>query len=955
MTTGSETSDLNGSKRLDLPCLSLAGTKVFAPTADQRFLAGSAEFLRTHFPVQLQYRGAGISSTLTEQDLLHRLLMPGPAVVGNRVFVLYGAAGSGKSELLRWLQTQIGLQDATRAAVTERISRTELDVLHIIQRFYHMCNTRSFQSVTLKRWEECRQKPRTLAKILVLTALEQLLHSDDQINALYYQLIDVVQTNLERCFTAMSQPEEDIGQFIELFSREDLVEHLRNSAIPVPIEYEALRHCMLRTFRDHLLEGVDLPYTLKQIAQHIQQEQQQRPILLIDDLVQSINLFASDLLDYFITLEEGCWDVVVGITPNSLEATRRGKELLDRIAFLDTIDDRVEKLWLSDEYGLSSSFLNERTCTEYARLYLSEYKRQNQQPCKVNCPAFYRCRHLDPNQPDELLAPFSEEVLIRLFRSLPPDKGKVRYFTLYLRDILSRVAVGEDLLDVLQQYVKPERAVYHPSKKLVQICELYGPFSLVETLREEIVALSDLYQFFDVQIPEEHTQPPVVVTLYKSNSLSGQESTSIPDTAPAIDPGKETIKSWLRGETVNKQQLRNVRRGIVKAIKDGYYLDTMTRLHIAKPTRILRWAQTRMDTVPPVQLESVDDFDGLPVPRSIGTLAYVLHDFADAMGWAEQDLRAQLLTHEAFPALLLQGGEYRNRIRNELEDQLGMKVEEFAFSLLIVAAVLGRSSIELPVSIGQKIGVEHFFPLKYPESVEPERPRLTNSQLGMIRRLFDDCFKLRENVYDGLLIETIAEEIDQGRALELLQRIEPRNIATDFRLNEALLSSFVSDIQAEIGTVMRLKTDERVKTVLISICKAGLDTDDAFRQLAALLKVTANIEQSITDFLNNCQPFDLHHALILAAVVDTAQYELILVQMRYVLTGLEPEAVRENAAAGTSDLSKSFTKAETDVLVRFTQQGFRAPLSQFDLDFLARISHYLPDLYKRLELRLQRG
>ncbi len=133
MTTGYETSDLNGSKRLDLPCLSPVGTKVFAPTADQRFLAGSAEFLRTHFPIQLQYRGANISSTVTEQDLLHRLLTPGPAVMGNRVFVLYGAAGSGKSELLRWLQTQIGLQDAARAAITVRISRTELDILHIVK------------------------------------------------------------------------------------------------------------------------------------------------------------------------------------------------------------------------------------------------------------------------------------------------------------------------------------------------------------------------------------------------------------------------------------------------------------------------------------------------------------------------------------------------------------------------------------------------------------------------------------------------------------------------------------------------------------------------------------------------------------------------------------------------------------------------------------------------------
>src|SRR5579859_7082093 len=92
MTSRHTRSALNSSKRLALPCLSLIGTRVFAPTADQRFLAGSAEFLRTHFPIRLQSRCAGLPATVTEQSLLHRLLQPDPTVVGNRVFVLYGAA-----------------------------------------------------------------------------------------------------------------------------------------------------------------------------------------------------------------------------------------------------------------------------------------------------------------------------------------------------------------------------------------------------------------------------------------------------------------------------------------------------------------------------------------------------------------------------------------------------------------------------------------------------------------------------------------------------------------------------------------------------------------------------------------------------------------------------------------------------------------------------------------------
>src|SRR5689334_16982718 len=112
-----------GKQGLHLPCLASDGTKIFAPTADQRLLVGDpTQFLRTHFPIQLRSRQAGTLTTVTEQDLLDQLLTPGSSVVGNRVMVLYGAAGSGKSELLRWLQTQITIQDATRAEVMARIS-----------------------------------------------------------------------------------------------------------------------------------------------------------------------------------------------------------------------------------------------------------------------------------------------------------------------------------------------------------------------------------------------------------------------------------------------------------------------------------------------------------------------------------------------------------------------------------------------------------------------------------------------------------------------------------------------------------------------------------------------------------------------------------------------------------------------------------------------------------------
>src|SRR5437899_2031619 len=107
MTSENTMSHIRHKKKFSLPCLSVDGTRIFAPTADQRFLAVTpTDFMRTHFPICLQSYHAGKTTMIPEDDLLQRLLHPSTPIIGNRVMILYGAAGSGKSELLRWLQLQ---------------------------------------------------------------------------------------------------------------------------------------------------------------------------------------------------------------------------------------------------------------------------------------------------------------------------------------------------------------------------------------------------------------------------------------------------------------------------------------------------------------------------------------------------------------------------------------------------------------------------------------------------------------------------------------------------------------------------------------------------------------------------------------------------------------------------------------------------------------------------------
>ena len=249
--------------RLQMPCLSERGLRVFAPTADQRYLIGPDVFLRTHYPMTMRRFADGLPETMREEGLLRKLLDTKHVRPGNRVFVLYGAAGSGKSELLKWLEVMVGREDEARAGVTIRIARTELDVLHIAERFRHLLSGECFAETTHRRWQEARRKPRTFAKLLVLSALEQMLDSDDEINALYYRLLNVVQPNIERSFALMDGSAANDAHPVELFTREDLEQIQAETVLPVPLEYEPFRHAMLTAFRHQLLEGMDLPRTLR--------------------------------------------------------------------------------------------------------------------------------------------------------------------------------------------------------------------------------------------------------------------------------------------------------------------------------------------------------------------------------------------------------------------------------------------------------------------------------------------------------------------------------------------------------------------------------------------------------------------------------------------------------------------------------------------------------------------
>ncbi len=804
-----------------LPKLSQTGLSVFAPTADQRYLLGPDIFLQTHFPVTMRRFQNGRSFEVSETDLLDKLLNGSSDVLGNRVYVLYAAPGSGKSEMMRWLQAQIERQSPIQAETMIRISRTELDVLSIVERFKHLLSADTFSELTHQRWLAARRKPRTLSKLLVLSALESLLDSDDEINALFYRLLNAVQPYIERSLGAIDDAEEIPFANAELLSREEWEAIRAESTLPIPIEYEQFRQQMLTYFRHHLLEGLDLPDTLHRISTGVMHKRGMRPILLVDDLVQSLNLFATDLLDYFITLEEGNWDVVLGLTPAAFETGQRGRNLLQRIAYLDTIDDRVEKLWLSDEVGRDSYVLTEENCHRFAARYLTEYHRLN--------------GVLD--KPD--LHPFNREVLVRIYRGLPRNKGKARYFLRHLRQILARISQGEPLLAAVSDLARTESVARCTDPTLAAVCELYGPLLPDNTVQEVILSGDLLHRF---GLPDQETVVPVEPLL--KLKFHREAITQVVD-----DEEKAAVRDWLLGRAVNRQLLRPLRQGLARLLRKIALPQLIHRPGIAKPNGILHWRKPYLNTQPPICLEEVDaEGDGIFVGREIGLLAFDLHRYSTATGAGAKGLENSLVNEVKLLPFFLAVEDYRYQMVRHLEAQLGLNLEKLALALYVWGLRhLDPSLILLP-------------PL--PPTLQRLTTTATNLYLPlasqqkadywqMWQRFFDDFFKLRKNLYDGYRLQKLTRPEDIEEVLGIILVLEPQRIDKAYRWGKRPLSRVVGEWQAMMRQVVRLDTQTELSSQaqvwMSRLSKAG---EEETPLVTVPLEVVTELAGSAPDFFH---------------------------------------------------------------------------------------------------------
>ena len=770
------------------------GLHILNSTADQRYLLGDKLFLRTHYPIQFRkYLPDNSYRELNEKDLLKSIIDVREINLGNSIRVLYGAPGSGKSELMRWMQTKIEGNDILHNSIVVRIARHEINALKILEKFQPYLNENIISDHTVQRWNEAQKKPRTISKLILLWTLERLLISDSEINALFYRLLNNIQPHIEKLLESQSDLSSLHTRF-DIISKETWQKIIDETAIDINFEFEQFRFELTRTFSEHLMEGINLPDLLNQISKKTLEQKQNRPILLIDDLVQSVNVFATDILDYFLSLESGNWDVIIGLTPAAFETSIRGREILQRINYLDTIDDRVEKYWLSDELGVESFFIDEDNCHLFAAKYLHELQ-------KIN------------NWRSKSYFPFNQELLLRIYRGIPSGKGKSRFFLRHLKQIFQSINDGTKFLEAIELHAKKEFVALTDDSELASIAELFGPIVEDEDIHK-ISFQKSVVQQFQLDVSQKNIQIEPLIRI----NIEREAISKILD-----DDVKICIRDWLYYRPVNRQLLKELRKGINKWLRMVGSFNNLHREFIAKPNLVLRWNKTYLGIRPPVYFEDVDQPEfGIEISRSIGILAFDLYRYAGVFGQESKKLQSSLSKESDLVHLSFEIADLREKLISIIEGQLGLSLENLSFCLYIFLFLSSDIDLSFPSSINGFVN----------ELIDFRNGRnkwfssLNQDQSKGIQKLFDDYFKLRENIYDGPGIMKIVSNHSIEDLLGYILEIDVEKINRDFQIGETKLHEIIELVQSDLHAWLHkrneyLETKDWIRELVDAIIKPG--------------------------------------------------------------------------------------------------------------------------------------
>jgi hypothetical protein len=273
------------------------------------------------------------------------------------------------------------------------------------------------------------------------------------------------------------------------------------------------------------------------------------------------------------------------------------------------------------------------------------------------------------------------------------------------------------------------------------------------------------------------------------------------------DEEKAAVRDWLLGREVNRQLLRPLRQGIARLLRQTAPPDVLRRPGIARPSGTLHWRQPYLGIQPPICLEDVDaEAEGIHVSREIGLLAFDLHRYATAKGRETKTLEASLVSEPDLLPLFFRALDYQRQLITTLEAQLGLSLESLALGLYSWGLVhLAPADSVCPAPLAG------WMPTALPAHLtSPREQQITAWQDW--RLLFDDFFKLRENLYDGQRITALLPTAGLEPVWAAVLALEPQRVDKGYRWAKRLLSNALTEWQTVMRQTLELDSPKRLSS-----------------------------------------------------------------------------------------------------------------------------------------------
>jgi hypothetical protein len=711
--------------------------------------------------------------SVTEEELLDEL--EHEKSFGNRVFIIFGSTGSGKSELLCWIRDQWNIRNNNRPII--RISRNELNPQILIKKCYEYLGMDLGELIIDEdKWNLLLNKPITIINQMVWTTMSELFESDDSIVPAAMLLRPVIEKNILD-FTKQIKKGQ-INKPLEIITLEEFEELIESTSIEIDLQYYKFRDTLLKKLDQFLFQGTDIR-TIFQKMSKVLIEENIRPVLLIDDLVQSINLYAADFLDYFITLEEGNWDVVVGVTPGVEQGTNFDHDLKNRIKNLDTIDDRVKKFWLSDEAGSSFFTLEKKQAHDYLEKYIVAMKESNGFICSEQCPHAKECGDLivNSNSPSELKTlPLSSPLINRIYDGIPIGKGTLRYLILNSREILQFLIKGEaKKARKIQHYLYRDVFINHEDHLIKLLGEMYSLPS-----EETHIVSSHMLKHFNYDSVSDIVLHPRGLQSYKEINIEEQ---IIAKKNPVVDH----IRDWIEGNKVKEQLLEPVRAGVATIVHEIVKGTNITKEHTArtvKTTATLQRSEVINRYRYPISFTPNKNSQIL-IEEDINLLK--IAGFQQLKTQDKSDVFEQVVNDRNISKWIYQAEQLKENWREELEQILGYRLQDFAyyFKLLI-------NNVNL---IGES---EWTTSIKNP---------IKREWLEIVEDLFLDWYSLRDNIIDYKEISIVNKD---EQCINGILTIVPSKKLNSYQIRNYSLQSFLTQFQKEVNQYL-----ESIKPIAI--------------------------------------------------------------------------------------------------------------------------------------------